>query len=394
MSKPWLRRLGVRLALMAMGLLISLAIFEGFLRVLSPDLAGTFHGFYEASAEIGYKMKPGLDVWYSNPEYAHRIRSNSLGFRDTEHEESKLPGTSRVLVLGDSFVEALQVTLEQTFHRLLEKGLNQQGDGQRFEVIAMGVGGFGLSNEYMAWHHYGKAFDPDWVILVAGSMNDIGCMDVEYPVDTEQLQQRVQATSDKLRVPAVSKVYRSFRTYTLVRNQLWRLPGGNSVFNGVRDMLFSVFNMEVAKPSAPHPWLTYAANGELSASGMQCWEEGYEFIAGLGRSVRAEGGELLVVMRPRVEQIVPGRLDREFRFWQLNPEPSKINPDRADDFASEALDSLGIHNLLLYSYMREASPNPESLYFEFDRHWTPAGHRIAADAILARLLSLADQASE
>ena len=378
-----------RVALAGVGLALALGLFEGVLQLLTPGLAGTFRGFYETSPEVGYKMKPGLDLVYSNPEYRTEIRSNSLGFRDDEHSLVKPEGTIRILVLGDSFVESLQVDLEETFHQILEQRLNETSGGAKFEVIAMGVGGFGLSNEYLTWEHFGRDFNPDWVLLVAGSMNDIGCVGLDYPVDVEQLEERVVTTTNALKGSRTGRLYRSFRTYTILRNQLWRLPGGYSVFTGLRSALFKVLNQEDAQATEPNPWLIYAASGELSPATRQCWEQGYEFIAEFERSVRAQGGELLVVMRPRVEQLVESRLQREFDFWDLEPEASQVDPDRADNFAEETLATLGVASLVLYPYMRRATDDSKILHFKVDRHWTKAGHQVAAEAILEKFTGLA-----
>jgi hypothetical protein len=82
-------------------------------------------------------------------------------------------------VLGDSFSEALQVPLEKTFTYILEKRLNL-GDSsgsptslplnhhprsQRFEVINLGIQGFGTAQEYLTLKYYGLRYHPDFVIL-------------------------------------------------------------------------------------------------------------------------------------------------------------------------------------------------------------------------------------
>lgn len=65
---------------------------------------------------VGWKEVPGLvwvwagGSWYAN-EFTVPIHTNSVGFRDKEREPEKPPRVQRVAVLGDSYVEALQVPL-------------------------------------------------------------------------------------------------------------------------------------------------------------------------------------------------------------------------------------------------------------------------------------------
>ena len=46
---------------------------------------------------------------------------NAHGFRDYERTYQKPEDTFRILILGDSYTEALQVSLEKTFSAFLEK---------------------------------------------------------------------------------------------------------------------------------------------------------------------------------------------------------------------------------------------------------------------------------
>ena len=61
------------------------------------------------------------------------MQINREGLRDVEHQYAKPPGVFRILVLGDSFVEAMHVPLESTFPRRLEERLNarrRRGQGR------------------------------------------------------------------------------------------------------------------------------------------------------------------------------------------------------------------------------------------------------------------------
>src|SRR5262245_15135724 len=106
----------------------------------------------------GRSVKPGLfDV---------AVEVNSAGFRDREHSQDKRPGVRRIAVIGDSFVEALQVPFEQSVTSLLENRLS------RSEVMNFGVSGTGTARQYLALRHYVLPYRPDVVVLFFFAGND------------------------------------------------------------------------------------------------------------------------------------------------------------------------------------------------------------------------------
>ena len=76
-------------------------------------------------------------------------------------------------MLGDSQVEALQVSLENSFPTLLERALNEQSNSMTFEVLAVGQSSFVIADEYMRYLNFGVNFSPDVVVLVVTTANDI-----------------------------------------------------------------------------------------------------------------------------------------------------------------------------------------------------------------------------
>ena len=97
---------------------------------------------------------------------------NSHGFRDYERTYEKPEGTFRILVLGDSYVEALQVALDDSFPALLEKKFNAGSSSNRVEVLALGQSGFGTADAYMRYVNWGVKYSPDLVILAFLTGND------------------------------------------------------------------------------------------------------------------------------------------------------------------------------------------------------------------------------
>lgn len=97
---------------------------------------------------------------------------NAHGFRDYGRTYEKPADTFRILVLGDSYTEALQVPLKKSFSALLEKKLNENSDSRKFEVLNLGQSGFGTADAYMRYVNFGVHYSPDVVILAFYTGND------------------------------------------------------------------------------------------------------------------------------------------------------------------------------------------------------------------------------
>jgi len=121
----------------------------------------------------------------SGQKYVNRFRWNALGYFDDDHDLAKAEGVRRVVIVGDSFVEAIQVPLDKTFHKLLEQMLNRSSDSAsapRFEVIALGNSGAGQVENLRTFRSVGLSYNPDLVIVSLCS-NDFCDDDPELSAD-------------------------------------------------------------------------------------------------------------------------------------------------------------------------------------------------------------------
>ena len=129
---------------------------------------------YKADQHCGTGLTPNFSGWWSK-EGAAAIRTNSAGFRDREHRLQKPDDVLRVAVLGDSYIEAFQVSQDEMFASVLEAELNarQFGGDRRVEVLSFGVSGFGTAQELLMLRHHAWQFDPDVVLLAFFPANDL-----------------------------------------------------------------------------------------------------------------------------------------------------------------------------------------------------------------------------
>ncbi len=165
------RSFRIQIGLFLGTLLLALAAFEGICRLagvdFNPNPNWRFHPLLgwtqERSVQYGIQVAGG----------AVHVEFNSMGFRDIEHRLEKPSDVRRAVVIGDSFSEAIQVNLGETYWHRLQALLNQDNPQTRWEVINLGVGDFGTAQAWLALTEFGLRFSPDLVISQIFPLNDI-----------------------------------------------------------------------------------------------------------------------------------------------------------------------------------------------------------------------------
>ncbi len=109
-------------------------------------------------------FKPNRSFVIKDRCFETTLKSNSLGFHSREYLIPKPPNTYRIVVLGDSFVEAAQVPLDKTFFELLEKKLNEKKGSVQYEVIPIAKSGHGTLMNLLYAREYALRFEPDLIV--------------------------------------------------------------------------------------------------------------------------------------------------------------------------------------------------------------------------------------
>lgn len=88
------------------------------------------------------------------------IHTNSVGFRGRrEYTKERVPGVKRILFLGDSFVFGWGVEDSQVFTSRVES------EKQDYEVINLGVAGYGIDQIYLSYQQLGLEYKSDIVFI-------------------------------------------------------------------------------------------------------------------------------------------------------------------------------------------------------------------------------------
>jgi hypothetical protein len=170
------RRFALATVLVAFGGVVALALGELILRLV-PIPGITYHSFYFDSV-TGGKYYPHTTLIYRRDGVEVVRHANAWGFADVDHELKPAPGTLRIGFFGDSYTEARQVPLEETFFRLIEEDLdadipdlvgetNRRGEPiRRVETFSFGITGRSTVQSYLECQQWMKRTDLDVVVYV------------------------------------------------------------------------------------------------------------------------------------------------------------------------------------------------------------------------------------
>jgi lysophospholipase L1-like esterase len=153
-------------------------IFNFFLVIIEIVLRTT-HMFgatiscSEPDSVVGWRNTPGC-TFHFNKENDHPVpvKFNNYGYRDKDWSLKKPNDTYRIAVLGDSFVEALQVEMEHNFISMTEQRLNKRHD-INVELMNFGRSGFTQIEELLVLRNEVIQFSPDMVVIFFLPTNDL-----------------------------------------------------------------------------------------------------------------------------------------------------------------------------------------------------------------------------
>jgi hypothetical protein len=157
-------------AVLGLSLAVALVLAELALR-----LVGFSNPLLHVPDELaGVRLRAGAEGVYRDEGEAF-VRINAHGWRDRPRQIAKPADVLRVAVLGDSFMEALQVDLEATFSAQLEQALTRcrPAGVTAVEVLNFGVASYGTAQELLTLQQRVWPYSPDVVLLSLLPGNDV-----------------------------------------------------------------------------------------------------------------------------------------------------------------------------------------------------------------------------
>ena len=325
-------------------------------------------------------------------EFRSSVRTNRWGLRGADATERAAPGVVRILALGDSFTHAAQVDEDASFTTRLARGLSARTHVPT-EVLNAGVNGWGTDNALLYFEREGRRFHPDIVLLAFDTTNDVfenarrlvGMRPLYadkpyYALDDGRLRRRhhpLAAESDRT---------------TWAREVVGRLALDSAAFPLViqRPSILRLMTL----PPAPLPADGVVAEPPevMLRTYPPHWREAWRITRGLllclRRATEAQGARLVVVVVSSREEVSPAHLPVA-RVIYRSIATADLDPDKPNRLVTSFLARRGIPVISLLEPFRErfgADGTPG--FFQFDIHWAPAGHALAADVIAERLIDM------
>ena len=373
------------LFLAAFGAAMALLMLEVGVRVLHlvPDR------FWQPDAVLGTKLIPGSTGWWTQEEHEFfvPVKINDGGRRDFDRAVDKPANTLRIMLLGDSFVEAMQVPIEQTFARGLEQKL-AAAIGRPVEVVSMGVSGYGTTSEYLWYRDVGRAFHPDIVLLSFYPGNDVR----NNSPTLEPALRPVYGADGRLDhvvggTPREDGGGRGLMNYSRAYQYIRKLVLTRQPALAERLANWGLLKREALRPvpmenGVPVDYFVFAS--EPPPAWQDAWAHTEGLLTAFKDTVTADGAKFVVMVVTSREQIYPddwAQLQATYPAmkdvaWDLNgPERRVLSWCALNDVRCVALSPA-------FLAAREASPR---LHWHFDGHWTPAGHALAAETMAEAL---------
>jgi lysophospholipase L1-like esterase len=154
-----------------MSALLTLAFLEAAIRVLGIEPSGPRRltaptGMHLEDAELGHRLAPNVSIDLVRPDFQTEVTTNSLGMRSPE-VGPKASGTTRILSMGDSYAFGYGVAGDETYAWQLEQLL-----GPGFEVLNAGVSGYSTIQATDLLRRLTPEVEPDLVLLGFFTGND------------------------------------------------------------------------------------------------------------------------------------------------------------------------------------------------------------------------------
>ena len=129
---------------------------------------------YISHPEVDTYLRPGSSGWFTREGKSY-VKVNNIGSNDSKNRYIKKQNVFRIAVIGDSYVEAVQVPSTKSFWYLLEVELNStcKIPNKIYEVIPLGVSGHGPVQYYKTLISRSKKLSPDLNIVLFTTGNDV-----------------------------------------------------------------------------------------------------------------------------------------------------------------------------------------------------------------------------
>ncbi|MCB9437505.1 MAG: hypothetical protein H6673_11015 [Anaerolineales bacterium] len=368
--KKWLERF----ALLGISTLVTLVLLEFVVRlffpqqliVLRPDV------WIPSDEGIGYKHQANLDTKVNTGERTVRLLTDENGYRIGERRTQE--PDMRILAVGDSFLEALQVEYDETFTAILEDALSTQL-GLDVQIVNTGVSGYSPN-------HYG------WIVRHELPRQTYAAVLVFIFVDNDVVSEQI---TDMEPLPPGQRHH-------------FRLPDGLS-FGAWKESVFYPINDSLERHSQLYILLKHSNESFLARLGLTAryfpnamlksyqnspdWDVTADIFESIQTEAEAQGIETIYIILPSIYQIE----EREYEQYTtaFNIDRNSIDLEQPQRILRSSLEARGLIVVDTTPAMLQAkAQGAEDLFGKVDDHFGSGGHQVVADVVFPIVLSILD----
>lgn len=382
---------------------VMLLISEFALRLILPVNTGVSFQFRKPHKQFGWVLQPSVSYFNSMDETTVKVAYNSDGWRDTEHVVENNKDRLRVLFLGDSFMEAYSVNIEEALPKKLEQLAYKQA--LDIETINLGVGGYGTLQEYLVFQAIGKQYKPDIVLLGFYLGNDLrnNSFALESIVNQGNLKINSRPFVDVASLPkwntTVVDYQGALRRYHEAQNK----PGIKGLVNKLKKesvlarLLINVLKkIKTSYVNSNENEDSYTEKRSLAVFGVNSCQEQPEYteawnitqtiLKRLNGEVEKMGSKLVVFSVPALHEVDPWYIKQAINSASSQ---HRLCMEKVPGYQrlSIVLTELNIEYVDLLTSFRDVTKTDKVNLFRIsDRHWNKQGHALAAEKLYSALL--------
>jgi hypothetical protein len=359
----WKRVLMFNAVLIAISCGFAAGVGEVAIRVTAPQqLIQIRPDLWQPADTLGYIRRPNVDASVNIGEGAVRLITDSEGFRiGKAGRRSGVP----VLLLGDSFMEALQVEHEQSLAGLLEAALT----AEKKTPVAVRNGGI---SGYSPSHYLlrAKALLPreDYKLLVTSIYvgNDAINQRIDYSPPRQPAEQH------HFRFPRA--LSRSEFVDAALRPINDGLEAHSHLFIMLRNQL-STFRMKTGVSA-----LYFPQEFQKSEASSGRWALTADICREIAEAAKANGVNTLFVLTPADFQVDEAKFNAYVAGFGIDT--AAVDLEQPSRLLREAMTARGLNVVDALPHLRAQQKSGKRLYGKVDQHLSAEGHRALSEVVI------------
>lgn len=323
--------------------------------------------FLEPDPVLGCRQIPNKQVTWRLEGYSNDTLS-STGRRDVEHNLTAAPGATRIAVLGDSATEGLQVSLKETYCRVLERLLNS-GSKSSVEVMNFGCSSYSTGQQVLQFEQQVLQYHPQITVLLyvrgaalQNSYNPYKRAAEPRPYFYLDGQGVLKQDDSILHEQAASMRPNPMLAFLRENSRIYGVFSQANLSLSIHEKLYNKIRGWIASLQAKLQPASKAGSQRILYPPPDVWPVTKALLHRLNEDCKANGSKLVVMVFPNTVG---------------DPIQAQQTPDLEKFSKQEQFGLLDLTGAF------KANPDPNSLFLQY--HFSAAGHKLTAEQLVEYL---------